>query len=152
MSKVIRTTNRCPVCGYEYQVSKFFEDEEKTERKVVLKRTMEKKLEKMNEIEGMMLLSEVAMANTEFQRIGIISESAKSKCKIVRESYTEEVFNKEEVTKGEDAFLKVEYPLEEDTFFGGPSKPVDYFGMFCPKCGVFLNINTCTTVTEDKIE
>lgn len=54
---------------------------------------------------------------------------------------------KDEVTKGNQEFKELRMPKYDET---------DDFsnitiGMFCPKCGIFLNHKTCTTYKETEV-
>lgn len=52
-------------------------------------------------------------------------------------------------SKGKE-FELVEDPRKETSLIDVLQEhSIKYIGMFCPNCGVFLNINKCTTVTED---
>lgn len=121
MAKLKITTKTCPLCGYIYKRMKKYEMVEK-------------------EIDSMFDFS--------FD-IDILKGS-----KNVRKTKLVEECTEDTVIKGDQDFDHVYhkgYPMEEH--YGGDPIRIrrDCIGMFCPKCGIFLNDNTCTKYEEEEI-
>ncbi len=55
------------------------------------------------------------------------------------------------VTQGEKPFTSIPEPFTGPNIFCGLPH-TSYVGVFCPRCGVFLNKEKHTTITEEKIE
>lgn len=143
MAKKKIVTRHCPCCNYTYQVTTFFNDEIK-----------HKKFLKEKELEGKEPLSktEKALIQMEFATNGTIDDKYKDFIEIIDNPYTVEVKGETKVTKGDKPFSLLQKPDSRPPVFGGPSRSISYIGMFCPQCGVFLNIETCTTTSEECIE
>ena len=142
MSKKVITTKRCPCCKYEYQETRYFKDVEVEEERVISKIRNGKEIADRETLE---------MANISLNINGVLLATYKKTCKIIKKKVLKEnaVSNKE-VTKGDEDFIKLEAPSEND-IFGGDPIPVNYLGMFCPRCGIFMNIDICTTIEEEEL-
>ncbi len=143
MAKKKIVTRHCPCCNYTYQLTTFFRDEVKVKKEL-----------KAKEVDGKELIGKIQMAkiNFHFQRTGIVMRDLKDSCEVIETPYTVEVKDKTKVTQGEKPFNELPEPYAGPMVIGGPPHRTTYLGMFCPECGVFLNIETCTTITEEKIE
>lgn len=60
-----------------------------------------------------------------------------------------EVLVRREVVKGKE-FKFIERPSHRLPREGDPYFKIHYLGMFCPQCGVFLDIDTCTVNKQEK--
>lgn len=143
MAKKKIITQHCPCCDYTYQLTTFFRDEVKV-----------KKVLRAKEVDGQELISrtQMAMINFEFLQTGVIMDKFKDSCEVIENSYTVEEKDETKITQGKKPFKRLPTPNTSPMVLGGPPRSISYLGMFCPECGVFLNIETCTTTTEEKIE
>lgn len=70
----------------------------------------------------------------------------------LKESKLVEECTEDTVIQGDEDFKYVYHetgPMKE--YYGGDPIYQDCIGMFCPKCGVFLNDNLCTKYEETEI-
>lgn len=135
MAKVIVTTRRCPCCKYEYQQEDIYKDEDKPKKRYKSKST--------GEI--------IDIDERHFEHSWRFELKISREYDVITEMVPEEVFDNSKVTKGDKDFkslVTVLTGLSEDGDFDGYSKSL---GMFCPNCGVFLDTNICTTVSEKKL-
>ena len=61
----------------------------------------------------------------------------------------ENVLIRREVINGKE-FKMIESPSQTLPREGDLDYRIDYLGMFCPQCGVFLDIDTCTVNKQEK--
>lgn len=143
MAKKKIITQHCPCCNYTYQITTFFRDEVKIKKEL-----------KSKEVDGKELIGKIQMAklNFKFLQTGGIMDDFKDSCEVIEIPYTVEVKGETKVTQGKKPFNRLPEPDTTPMVIGGPPRRISYLGMFCPECGVFLNIETCTTITEEKIE
>lgn len=62
--------------------------------------------------------------------------------------HDEEVLVNTEIIKGTE-FKLIESPNSNAIREGDYNTRVQYLGMFCSNCGVFLDIDTCTTLSKE---
>ena len=128
MAKIIVTTRRCPCCKYEYQQEDIYKDEYEPK-----KRFKSKKTGKVKDIED---------AEYHFQRSRQFKKQILELYDEITEMVPKEIFDTSKVTKGDEDFKSV---VTVSTEFSG------VVGMFCPNCGVFLDSDICSTVSEKKL-
>ncbi len=121
MTKIKITTKTCPLCGYIY-----------------------KRIQKYEIVEKQ--IAHMFSFNLAFDNL---KESISDK----KDKLVEEC-KEDTVTKGDQDFEYVYHkgnPMNE--YYGGEPEKIysDCIGMFCPKCGIFLNDNICTKYVEKEI-
>lgn len=121
MAKVKITTKTCPLCRYTYKRMQKYEMVEK-------------------EIDPAFDFS-------------LVFDNLKES-KNVKKTKSVQECTEDKVIHGDEDFKYVYHetdPMNE--YYGGDSIKIhrDCIGMFCPKCGVFLNDNLCTKYEETEI-
>ena len=118
MARVEILSRRCPVCGYEYEVRKYFRIE-----------THKRKIMTPNDNKEHVNPQDYNPFNT---------------CKYVTNIEKKEVLCCTKTT-GDQKFLLLQIPnYETDSDGRVTGILVKRYGMFCPKCGVFLHEDICT--------
>ena len=64
------------------------------------------------------------------------------------DNYYKDFLVDSKVIEGDVDFKMLENPTNMFSREGDPYTKVNYLGMFCPKCGVFLDIDICTQTKE----
>ena len=125
MAKLKITTKTCPLCGYIYKRMK--------------------KYEMVNvEIDPLFDFFYEPKFISELTDLGIPEP--------VKPTKLVEKCTEDKVIQGDEDFKYVYHetdPMNE--YYGGDPIYQDCIGMFCPKCGIFLNDNTCTKYEEEEI-
>ncbi|MBP3831683.1 MAG: hypothetical protein ILA02_04850 [Clostridia bacterium] len=125
MAREVLKIQQCPCCGYNYEETQFFMIKEQVGKAVHPK-----------EENGHLLLDDwfLGYVRNQFRKTGEIPEDFIDKCEIVEENFVKEVFDRKVITQGDQEFKRIKFP-----------------GLVaCPKCGVCLDEDICTT-TEEKI-
>lgn len=137
MARIEITRKVCPVCGYVY------------ERKKTYKMGYEKIAQPKHK--NTILTQE----EIEYAKKHPNSKINKHKIKWVISNEETEFCAEDIVTQGKEDFeYWEEEKIEPHTIrYGGPPTRIyiNRYGMFCPKCGVFLNHKICTTHEEQNI-
>ncbi len=140
------TTKKCPCCNYEYQETKFYNTVTKTRGKYVSKVIDGKPTILTSDDEWTLARLNTKMFRPNQDTINKLLES--NKIEYINQPYEEEIFDRTEITKGDKEFIYINIPNSVPARIGGTPRKISYLGMFCPKCGVFLNIDICTHFEE----
>ena len=142
MARVEIQIQRCPCCGYEYQKRIYYKDVEHEEKEIVSRVRKGKKLATPDVVEN---------AKTCFAFGGYLPEYFKKTCKVITKKVSKKEFDRVEVTKGTEPF-KVQ-SISANALVQINNLPVsgEKIGMFCPKCGIFMDYNRCTTTKVEEL-
>lgn len=141
MARVEIKVQRCPCCGYEYQKRIYYKDVEHEEKEIVSRVRNGKDLATSDVVEN---------AKSCFVFNGYLPEYLRKMCKVITKKVIKKEFDRVEVIKGTEPF-KVQ-SIGSNALVQTDDLPIsgEKIGMFCPKCGIFMDYNKCTTTKVEE--